>query len=75
MFGLKIPIVWLHSAFLLPVSQIQHLMKIYLGFNVGIKMFTHRTGGPQGSPHSSCYFAKEPIEVQKDTVICPHRVV
>lgn len=48
MFGLKIPIVWLHSAFLLPVPQIQHLMKIYLGFNVGIKMLTHRTGGPQG---------------------------
>lgn len=49
MFGLKIPTVWLYSAFSIPVSQIQYLMKIYLGLNVGIKMVMYRPGGgPRG---------------------------
>ena len=33
MFGLKIPTVWLNSAFLLPVSQAEHLIKTHLGLN------------------------------------------
>ena len=33
MFGLKIPTVWLNSAFMLPVSQAEHLIKTHLGLN------------------------------------------
>lgn len=33
MFGLKIPTVWLNAAFLLSVSQAEHLIKTHLGLN------------------------------------------
>ena len=33
MFGLKVPTVWLNAAFLLSVSQAEHLIKTHLGLN------------------------------------------